>query len=126
LRGISQSAVLNILLASAPALQTVFPAGIPLAGHMKMAVRIIGVHSQLGLARQVFFCNMGGFDTHSAQLNAYGGQTPLHEQLSQNVTAFTASEFGRTVMPTATWQPITPGLLSAVWDLENETCCFFG
>jgi uncharacterized protein (DUF1501 family) len=114
-RGISQSALLNNLLASAPALQTVFPSGNPLADQMKMAARIIGVHAQLGLGRQVFFCNLGGFDTHSAQLNAYEGQTPLLQQLSQalsafysatvelgvaqNVTAFTASEFGRTVMP---------------------------
>ena len=42
-----------------------------------MAARIIGVHSQLSLGRQIFFCNLGGFDTHSGQLNAYTGQTPL-------------------------------------------------
>ena len=114
-RGISESALLNSLLAAAPPLQTVFPSANPLAAQMKMAARIIGVHSQLGLGRQIFFCNLGGFDTHSGQLNAYTGQTPLLLQLSQalnafynatvelgqaqNVTAFTASEFGRTVMP---------------------------
>jgi uncharacterized protein (DUF1501 family) len=114
-RGISQSALLNNLLASAPALQTPFPSGNPLGDQLKMAARIIGVHSQLGLGRQIFFCNLGGFDTHSNQLNAYTGQTPLLQQLSQAisafynatvelgvsqlVTAFTASEFGRTVMP---------------------------
>jgi uncharacterized protein (DUF1501 family) len=114
-RGMSQSALLNNLLASEPALQTVFPSANPLADQLKMAARIIGVHSQLGLGRQIFFCNLGGFDTHSDQFNAYTGQTPLLQQLSQalsvfysatvelgvaqNVTAFTASEFGRTVMP---------------------------
>ena len=114
-RGISQANLLNSALASAPALQTVFPSGNQLGDQLKMAARIIGVHSQLSLGRQIFFCNLGGFDTHSGQLNAYTGQTPLLQQLSQAlaafynatvelgvsqvVTAFTASEFGRTVMP---------------------------
>ena len=53
-----------------------------------MAARIIGVHSQLGLGRQIFFCNLGGFDTHSDQFNAYTGQTPLLQQLSQALSAF--------------------------------------
>jgi uncharacterized protein (DUF1501 family) len=111
-RGISQGALLNNLLASAPPLQTVFPSGNPLADQMKMAARIIGVHSQLALGRQIFFCSLGGFDTHSAQAPT---QFPLLQQLSQamsafynatvelgvasSVTTFTASEFGRTVMP---------------------------
>jgi uncharacterized protein (DUF1501 family) len=111
-RGISQGALLNNLLASAAPLQTVFPNGNPLADQMKMAARIIGVHSQLGLGRQIFFCSLSGFDTHSAQSPT---QDPLLQQLSQAinafynatvelgvagaVTTFTASEFGRTVMP---------------------------
>ncbi|MEQ1947565.1 MAG: DUF1501 domain-containing protein [Bryobacteraceae bacterium] len=114
-RGVTEANLLNNALAAAPALQTVFPSGNQLGNQLKMAARIIGVRSQLGLGRQIFFCNLGGFDTHSNQLNAYTGQTPLLQQLSQalaafynatvelgvaqNVTAFTASEFGRTVMP---------------------------
>ena len=114
-RGITQGSLLNSLLAAEPALTTAFPSGNPLADQLKMAARIIGVHSQLGLGRQIFFCSLGGFDTHSSQLNAYTGQDPLLLQLSQAlnafynatvelgvsqcVTAFTASEFGRTVMP---------------------------
>jgi len=111
-RGISQGSLLNNLLASAPALQTAFPAGNPLADQMKMVARIISVHAQLGLTRQIFFCNLGGFDTHGSQAST---QSPLLQQLSQavsafyaatvelglaqSVTTFTASEFGRTVMP---------------------------
>ncbi len=111
-RGVSQGNLLNAALATAPALQTVFPAGNSLAAQLKMAARIIGVRSQLGLSRQIFFCSLGGFDTHSAQVS---GQAPLLQQLSQaigafyqatvelgvpqSVTTFTASEFGRTVMP---------------------------
>jgi len=87
-RGISQGALLNSLLASAPALQTVFPSANPLADQLKMAAQIIGVHSQLSLGRQIFFCSLGGFDTHSGQLNDYTGQTPLLLQLSQALGAF--------------------------------------
>jgi hypothetical protein len=54
-RGISQSALLNNLLASEPALQTVFPSANPLADQLKMAARIIGVHSQLGLGGRFSF-----------------------------------------------------------------------
>ena len=111
-RGISQGNLLNAALATAPALQTVFPSGNTLADQMKMVARIISVHSQLGLSRQIFFCNLGGFDTHGTQA---ASQAPLLQQLSQAfaafynatvelglaqaVTTFTASEFGRTIMP---------------------------
>ena len=75
----------------------------------------MSVRNQLGLTRQIFFCMLDGFDTHSAQLET---QTPLLQQLSQavlafyqatqelgidrNVTTFTASEFGRTLTPSGT------------------------
>jgi uncharacterized protein (DUF1501 family) len=111
-RGMAQATMLNGLLAAAPALKTVFPAGNPLAAQMSMVARIIGVRSQLGLSRQIFYCSLGGFDTHGGQAPI---QTPLLQQLSQAVnafyqatvelgvsqavTTFTASEFGRTVMP---------------------------
>ena len=68
--------------------------------------------SQLGLTRQIFFCQLDGFDTHGAQLET---QQVLLAQLSQavaafyqatqelgvqqSVTTFTASEFGRTLSP---------------------------
>jgi uncharacterized protein (DUF1501 family) len=73
---------------------------------------VMSVRAQLGLTRQIFFCQLGGFDTHSQQTET---QTPLLQQLSQavsafytstlelgiepNVTTFTASEFGRTLSP---------------------------
>jgi len=111
-RGISQGMLLNSALAQATPLQTVFPSGNSLAAQLKMVARIISVRGQLGLSRQIFFCSLGGFDTHSGQA---GYQQPLLQQLShpvnafynatvelgvaQSVTTFTASEFGRTVMP---------------------------
>jgi len=70
------------------------------------------VRAQLGLNRQIFFCQLGGFDTHSQQVET---QNPLLQQFSQaiaafyaatqelgvdsSVTTFTASEFGRTLNP---------------------------
>jgi uncharacterized protein (DUF1501 family) len=93
-------------------LQTQFPAGNPLAAQLQTVARVMAVRGQLGLNRQIFFCMLDGFDTHSAQMET---QTPLLQQLSQgvlafykatqelgidgNVTTFTASEFGRTLTP---------------------------
>ena len=111
-RGNSQGVLLTGLLAALPPLHTVFPAGNPLAAQMQMVAQIIAVRASLGLTRQIFFCNLDGFDTHGGQSPT---QTPLLQQLSQainafyqatvelgvdhSVTTFTASEFGRTVMP---------------------------
>lgn len=110
-RGISNAQLLNNAVLSAPSMQTPFP-NTPLGNQLKMVAKIISVQAQLGLSRQIFFCTLGGFDTHSSQLAI---QDALLAQLSpalnafynatvefgadQNVTAFTSSEFGRTLMP---------------------------
>jgi len=93
-------------------LQTQFPAGNPLAAQLQTVAKVMAVRAQLGLTRQIFFCLLDGFDTHSSQVET---QTPLLQQLSQavlafyqatmelgidnSVTTFTASEFGRTLTP---------------------------
>ena len=67
------------------------------------------------MKRQIFFTQIGGFDTHSAEI---GGQQNLLAQLSQaisaffaatvelgvqnKVTTFTMSDFGRTFQPAGT------------------------
>lgn len=69
----------------------------------------------INMKRQIFFCQIGGFDTHSGQLN---GQGTLLQQLSQainafynatielglqdKVTLFTMSDFSRTLQPSGT------------------------
>src|SRR5579872_1767962 len=94
------------------ALQTQFPANNSLAAQLRTVARIIAVRNSLGLSRQIFFCMLDGFDTHSGQVET---QTPLLQQMSQailafynatvelgvdsTVTTFTASEFGRTLTP---------------------------
>ena len=93
-------------------LQTVFPANNPLAAQLQTVANVMSVRAQLGLTRQIFFCTLGGFDTHGGQAAA---QQVLLQQLSQavlafyqatqeltldqSVTTFTASEFGRTLNP---------------------------
>ncbi|WP_338439403.1 DUF1501 domain-containing protein [uncultured Aquabacterium sp.] len=86
------------------------PSGNPLADQLRTAVRIMAAHSSLGLRRQVFFVSLGGFDLHDnlsgqhpvllAQLDEALAQldTDLDAlQMRDQVTAFTASDFGRTL-----------------------------
>ncbi len=111
-RGISYANALSAALAGST-ISTPFPlTGNPLALQLQTVARIIKVRSSLGLSRQIFYCELGGFDTHGGQL---GIQDALLQQLSsavgafyqatqelgvdQNVTTFTASEFGRTLTP---------------------------
>jgi uncharacterized protein (DUF1501 family) len=113
-RGQSYAIALSGALAGAT-LATQFPAGNPLASQLQTVARIIKVRSALGLSRQIFYCDLGGFDTHSGQLAI---QASLLQQLSQAVlafyeatqelgvdqyvTTFTASEFGRALTPNST------------------------
>jgi uncharacterized protein (DUF1501 family) len=101
-------------LASAPTLATPFPNN-GLASQLKQVAQIISVRSALGLQRQIFFVSIGGFDTHSDQLNA---QNNLYTQVSQamnafyqatveigaatDVTTFSLSDFSRTYVPDST------------------------
>ncbi|HYM08056.1 MAG TPA: DUF1501 domain-containing protein [Terriglobales bacterium] len=112
---LQDSNALASALAGAPALATPFPANNGLASQLKQVAQIISVRSALGLQRQIFFVSIGGFDTHSDQLNA---QNSLYAQLSQamnafyqatveigaaaDVTAFTLSDFNRTYAPDST------------------------
>ena len=105
---LDNTALLGSLLGSAPALKTAFPGG-SLADQLKMIARLISLAPALNLKRQVFFCHMFGYDTHTAQVATHG---PLLAELSaalgafydatvelgvaNQVTTFTASDFGRT------------------------------
>jgi uncharacterized protein (DUF1501 family) len=111
---LQDSKALADAIAGAPALATVFPNN-GLANQLKQVAQIISVRATLGLQRQIFFVSLGGFDTHSDQLNA---QTGLYTQLSQamnafyqatveigaasQVTSFTLSDFNRTYQPDST------------------------
>ncbi len=110
-RGNAYANTLTGLLANVK-LTTTFPAGNPLAAQLQTVARIMSVRGQLGLTRQIFFCQLGGFDTHSGQSQiqpqllvqlsqAVGAfyQATVALGIDQQVTTFTASEFGRTLTP---------------------------
>ena len=92
-----------------PALTTAFP-GTSIGNQLKEVARLIHVRSQMGPGRQVFFCSLGSFDTHSSQdwthwnllqqlSQAMGAFDTASQEmsLSQQITTFTQSEFGRTM-----------------------------
>ena len=77
---------------------------------MQTVARIIGGKNGLGVTRQIFYVVLGGFDTHDnqapqiasllTQLGAgleYFDGVMTAQGLSDQVTTFTASDFGRTL-----------------------------
>jgi uncharacterized protein (DUF1501 family) len=95
-------------LSGSPAFQTVFP-GSNLGDALKMVARLISVRKTFGAKRQVYFAGIGGFDTHGEDQmqrqqellgEVSGAMTAFYNAtnelgLSENVTAFTASDFNR-------------------------------
>jgi uncharacterized protein (DUF1501 family) len=90
-------------------LTTVFP-DTGLGNQLRMVARLIAARDKLGLKKQCFFCSIGGFDTHgedqltrqsellgeiSAAVTAFYAAT-VELSVANNVTTFTASDFGRT------------------------------
>lgn len=108
-RSLAAQGDLATALAGAPEPATAFPAN-PLGGQLKLVTRLIAARAALGARRQVFLVAAGGFDTHSnvydshpALLSRVGTalaafQAALDEiGMADSVTAFTASDFGRTL-----------------------------
>jgi uncharacterized protein (DUF1501 family) len=110
-----------------PVLATTFPSS-SLANQLKQVAKLIKIRDAVGITmkRQIFFCSIGGFDTHTnetgsdpanpgGQATQSGTQGGLMTQVSQamkafydemiaqglsdNVTTFTLSDFGRTLQP---------------------------
>ena len=105
------------ILSSDVTLSTVFPAT-TLGNQLLQVAKVMKFNRMspaLGLNRQIFFCQLGGFDTHQNQVT---NQANLLTQLSQavrafyeatvelgidqQVTTFTLSDFGRTLQPAGT------------------------
>jgi uncharacterized protein (DUF1501 family) len=110
---INDATALSQALASAPPLTTQFP-NTSIGQQLKQVAQIIQVHSALGMRRQIFFCSLGGFDTHTGEIATHN---LLYPQLSpalaafynatqelnvaENVTTFTESDFSRTFQATS-------------------------
>ena len=82
-----------------------------LSNQLRSVAETIKVHPFLNVSRQMFYCSMGGFDTHSNQSESISrGHLELAEAISafrnamieigewDNVVVFTASDFGRTLI----------------------------
>ena len=89
-------------------LTTVFP-GSNLGDQLRTVARLIAARATLGVKRQVYFCSLGGFDTHGIdQLQDQGELLGIVSEamasfyratvelgVASQVTAFTMSDFGR-------------------------------
>ena len=109
-RAIDANLALTAALATTQALSTPFDAANPLAAQLAMVARMIAARSALGAKRQVFFVSLGGFDTHDFLLTQHPGllatvadavksfyNATLELGVANQVTTFTASDFGRTL-----------------------------
>jgi uncharacterized protein (DUF1501 family) len=110
-QGLQNDAELSKAMAGAPPLQTNFP-NTGIGRQLSQVAKIIQVRQRLGMARQILFTSLGGFDTHTSQLSDQDG---LYSQISpaisafydatlelgaaQDVTIFTESDFSRTFQP---------------------------
>ncbi|MEQ1898822.1 MAG: DUF1501 domain-containing protein [Vicinamibacterales bacterium] len=103
---------LNGLLSGTSAtINSAFP-GTSLGAQLLQVAKVIKLRSSTGMSRQVFFCQIGGFDTHGAQswehwnllrtvadaLMAFYNST-VEMGIADRVTSFTLSDFGRTLQP---------------------------
>lgn len=107
----------NTALAFSPQFENAFPQG-RLSDQLEMVARLIAIRGRLDstLNRQVFFVRIGGWDTHNEQGGEnYSRHAELLQELdtamavfqramvqlnvNNSVTTFTATEFGRTLIP---------------------------
>jgi uncharacterized protein (DUF1501 family) len=112
-----QSALAGVAVPALPTTPIVLPGGSSItlgsesvARQLRMVAQLIGAGQALGMRRQVFMVNMGGFDTHANQMRdqpilmakvaqsiGYFMNALAAMGLQDDVTLFTASDFGRTM-----------------------------
>jgi len=114
-RAIANDTLLRTTLAGIPQYGEKFPAHAPdeapsyLQSQLRMILRLIAARTGLQMKRQIFFCSLGGFDTHDDQLNDHAEllriidhavadfyQATVDLGVADRVTLFTASDFNRT------------------------------
>jgi len=109
-RGISSADEILAALGSTDTIQAPYNPSSRLAKQLRMVARLIAAQETLGMKRQIFFVGLGGWDTHDNQAGRLQGlvgdldrslgdfYAALEELDKENsVTAFTASDFGRTL-----------------------------
>ena len=109
-RALVLSTNVGAALAKRGELQTPVPVDNPLAAQLAMVAKLVSIKDEFSLHRQLFYVELGGFDTHDYQLE---NQPILFKQVAtaleffnaalieighqDNVVSFTTSDFGRTV-----------------------------
>ena len=109
-RSLDAHALLSGSLVPASSIATPFPSPNGLADQLKVVARMIASANALGAKRQVFFVSMGGFDTHDGLLSVHPGllntlgsalaafyAATAELGVANQVTTFSASDFGRTL-----------------------------
>ncbi|MFN0103370.1 MAG: DUF1501 domain-containing protein [Bryobacteraceae bacterium] len=105
---------INAALSGGAPLTTPFPQT-NLGSQLHQVATVMRVRETLGMNRQIYFCGLGGFDTHSDQLpqhdnlmgqldaalGAFYKSLERDLRLANEVTTFTESEFGRTGNPSS-------------------------
>ena len=108
----AQALTIGQSLSTDPDVGNGFPVS-KLGNQLKQIAKVISWNKSTGgLTRQIFFCQLGGFDTHQNQLTNQGDLlTDLSQSmkafydatvtlgLADSVTTFTLSDFGRTLQP---------------------------
>lgn len=108
-RAIDAADTVSDAIANAPVLNTVFP-NTPLGRQLETVAKLIGNKDALAMQRQIFFIGIGGFDSHDDQnqnqpgllggvsesMSAFYAAT-AELNIADSVTAFTQSDFGRTL-----------------------------
>ncbi len=108
-RSVANYRLIDAALGTPPEWSVPFP-DTDLGNQLRMVAELVAVRGTLGMSRQVFFVSSGAWDTHSEQL---ADQQANLQELSQalaafhaatvqlgiadSVTAFTASDFGRSL-----------------------------
>ncbi len=105
---VTDSALLATVLGKEAPFTTVFPKS-NLGSQLRMIARMIAAAPALGLKRQIFFARIGGWDLHDGEIPAHAKllgdvsqslaafyATTGELGLAEQVTTFTASDFGRT------------------------------
>jgi uncharacterized protein (DUF1501 family) len=110
-RSLGARVQLNAALASLGAIATPLPPENALAAQLRMVARTIAARDALGVRRQVFFVSAGGFDNHAFLRSSHPPllkmiadaldsfyATTVELGVADQVTTFTASDFGRALL----------------------------
>ncbi len=109
-RSLDTYAQVDGALANVPSLEDAFPSGNGLAAQLRIVARLIAASGELGARRQVFFVSAGGFDLHARLVEDHPGllttvadamkafyDATVDLGVADQVTSFTASDFGRSL-----------------------------